>query len=86
MKNNKKEAGIATLISAGCFVLFILLGTFTDPATYCEHEYYLVDSKAASCVDDGFEMYHCDLCDRDNQIELTKLGHEMVDVRRIEPD
>lgn len=78
-KKPSKKMGIATLIGVVCFVAFLFAGAFTDPATYCEHEYTLVESEAATCEQDGYEKYHCDLCDRDKTEKLKKLGHDMVD-------
>ena len=85
MRKSKKWIGIAAAICAGCIVPLAFIGAFTDPATYCEHEYYLTDSKPATCTSKGFEMYHCDFCGRDTKKKLDKLGHDMVDVRRVEP-
>lgn len=84
-KKPHKRMGIAMLISSGCFVFFTLLGTFTSPTTYCDHEYKLVESEAASCEKDGSEKYHCSLCDSDKTEIVNKLGHDMVDIRRVEP-
>lgn len=84
-KKPSKKMGVATLIGAACFVVFLFAGTYTDPATYCDHEYKLVDSEVATCEKDGYEKYHCDLCDRDKTEKLKKLGHDMVEVRRVEP-
>lgn len=84
-KKPAKKMGIATLIGAACFVVFLFAGTFTDPATYCDHEYELVESEAATCEKDGYEKYRCDLCGRDKTEKQKKLGHDMVDIRRVEP-
>lgn len=85
LKKPSKRIGVATLVSLACFVVFLLVGTFTDPATYCDHEYNLVEQEAATCEKGGYEKYHCDLCGRDKTENLKKLGHDMVDVRRVEP-
>ena len=85
IKKPHKRVGIASLISFVCFVVFILLGTFTSPATYCDHEYKLLKSEDALCEKDGFEEYHCDLCDSNKTDIINKLGHDMVDASRVEP-
>lgn len=77
-KKPAKKMGIAALIGAACFVVCLFAGTYTDPATYCDHEYELVAGEAATCEKDGFEKYHCDLCGRDKTEKLDKLGHDMV--------
>ena len=85
MKKAKKKLGIATLICAGCFILFTIIGTATAPSTYCNHEYQLVSSESPTCEKKGFEMYHCNLCDTDRKNKLNKLGHDMKEVSHKEP-
>lgn len=65
------------LISAVCCVVFFV--GFGLTMEKCEHEYELVESEAATCEEDGFEEYHCDLCGRDKTEKPKKLGHDMVD-------
>lgn len=79
MKKPAKKIGKATVIVFACAVVFTMVGSFTDPATYCDHEYKLVESEAATCEKDGYEKYHCGLCGRDKTEKLKKLGHDMVD-------
>lgn len=67
------------------FALFVAVGTVTNPATWCKHEYRIVESKEASCTENGYEKSHCDLCGSDKTKAIKKLGHSMVDVRRVEP-
>ena len=67
------------------FALFLIIGVSTNPSTWCEHEYKLVESKEASCTENGYEKYHCNLCGGDKKETLKKLGHSMEDVRRVEP-
>lgn len=78
-KKPAKKIGIATLVGVACFVVFLFAGAFTDPATYCDHEYELAESEDATCEKGGYEKYHCDLCGRDKTNKLKKLGHDMVD-------
>ena len=67
------------------FALFLTIGMITSPATWCKHEYKMVESKEASCTESGYEKYHCELCGSDKTNTLKELGHSMVDVRRVEP-
>lgn len=67
------------------FALFVAVGAATNPATWCKHEYRIVESKEASCTESGYEKSHCDLCGSDKTKAIKKLGHSMVDVRRVEP-
>lgn len=85
MKKPTKKIGKATIIVFACAVVFTMVGSFADPATYCDHEYELVESEDATCEKGGYEKYHCDLCGRDKTEKLKKLGHDMVEVRRVEP-
>lgn len=67
------------------FALFLIIGVATNPVTWCRHEYKLVDSKEASCTENGYKKYHCDLCGNDKTETVKKLGHSMEDIRRVEP-
>lgn len=67
------------------FALFLIVGVATNPVTWCRHEYKLVESKDASCTENGYKKYHCDLCGSDKTETVKKLGHSMEDVRRVEP-
>ena len=67
------------------FGVFLLVAVLTNPSTWCKHEYELTESKAASCTESGYEIYHCNLCGGDKKETLKKLGHSMEDVRRVEP-
>ena len=67
------------------FALFVAVGAATNPATWCKHEYRIVESKEASCTENGYEKSHCDLCGSDKTKFIKELGHSMVDVRRVEP-
>ena len=67
------------------FGAFLLVAVLTNPSTWCKHEYELTESKAASCTENGYEKYHCNLCGGDKKETLKKLGHSMEDVRRVEP-
>lgn len=67
------------------FAAFLIIGVATNPATWCKHEYELVESKESTCTENGYKKYHCDLCGSDKTELVKKLGHSMTDVRRVEP-
>jgi len=67
------------------FVVVITIGVLTSPSTWCKHEDKLVEMKEASCTEDGYKKYHCDLCGRDMTETIKRLGHDMQDSSRIEP-
>ena len=86
LKKPKKKLGIALVCAVGGIIFFSLLGTATDPATWCDHEYTLVSEIPATCTEDGERIEHCDLCGRDNIEKLVATGHTMVEVLRDEPN
>ncbi len=67
------------------FALFLIIGAATNPSTWCRHEYKLAESRDASCTENGYKKYHCDLCGSDKTETVKKLGHSMEDVRREGP-
>lgn len=81
-KPAKKMLKRALISAVCCVVFFILFGLTMEK---CEHEYELVETVAATCETDGFEKYHCDLCDGEKTEKTEKLGHDMVDEHRTEP-
>lgn len=85
LKKPKKKLGIALVCAVGGIIVFSLLGTATDPATWCNHEYALVNETEATCTEDGERVEHCDLCGRDDIEKLEATGHVMVEVLRKEP-
>ena len=85
MKKTKKKIGIAALIGVGCFILFSIVGAFTSPGTYCDHEYYVVSEDPATCEEKGTVSYHCDLCGYYRTEKIDALGHDMSEVSRKEP-
>lgn len=84
-KKDTKKIRIALLALVLGGVALFVLSYLTDPSTWCEHEYKLVEEKAATCTTDGELTYHCDLCDTP-RIEAVKAeGHRMVEISRTNP-
>lgn len=75
MRKSKKWIGIATAICAGCIIPLTLIGTFTDPATYCEHEYSIVEEIAPTCTERGKVVKSCPLCERESTEYIDKVDH-----------
>lgn len=84
-KKPKRKVGFATLIAAASVVVFTLVGTFTDPMTYCEHQFQEVSNRPATCEEKGEVVSHCDLCDLTRTEKPDALGHNMVETSRREP-
>ena len=77
-KKPAKKTGIAVLLCAGLFVVSVLVGAFSDPATYCNHEYIMVEAEPADCESDGFKTYQCSLCGKNKTEKIEKLGHDNI--------
>lgn len=80
-KKPTKKAKRKALASMALLVVFMVIAAFT----VCSHEYELVETKEATCEEDGRETYRCTLCGLEKTEKLKKLGHEMVEARRVEP-
>lgn len=85
MKKPKRKVGFATLIAMASVVIFTLVGTFTSPMTYCEHQLQEVSNRPATCEEKGELVNHCELCDLTNIERTDALGHDMVEISRREP-
>ncbi len=75
MKKSKKFFGIAALICVGSILPLSIIGAFTDPATYCEHKYVIVEEKPATCTEQGKIVKECVLCERDTVEYTEKASH-----------
>lgn len=84
-KKPKRKVGIATLATAVSIVIFTLIGTFTSPMTYCEHQFQEVSNRPATCEEKGEVVNHCNLCDLTRTERPNALGHDLVIVSRREP-
>ena len=57
------------------------LGEYTIPLSFDldqNHADSLIDSQDATCLEDGWEFYVCEICGRENKEVLTALGHNLV--------
>lgn len=67
------------------FAAFVVIGGLTNPQTWCKHEYELIESKDASCEESGYEISCCHLCGKEQKSTFKKLGHDMNEIRRVNP-
>ena len=67
------------------FVSLVIIGGLTNPQTWCKHEYEPIESKNASCEESGYEISCCHLCGKEQKSTSKKLGHDMKEVRRVNP-
>lgn len=84
-KKQCKTLGLIASICAGSIIPFAVLGVVTSPETWCDHEYAIVEEVAASCTEQGKVVKVCPLCEGESTEYIDKLGHDMVDVRKVEP-
>lgn len=75
MRKKKLWFGIAAAICAGSIIPLAIIGTFTDSATYCEHEYSVVEEVAPTCANQGKIVKVCALCERENVEYIDKVPH-----------
>lgn len=52
---------------------------FTGCLNLCQHEYSLVDSKAPTCVEKGYDLYQCGKCQDVNKEEKEGFGAHVYD-------
>lgn len=55
-------------------------GTFTEG-----HIYSAVDGNFATCTEDGYELFVCEVCDHQKRVVLKAPGHDWEDVVITEP-
>ena len=75
----KRKKAVWGFLSLGCFVgtiVFAIIGALLTPV--CDHEYNLLEEKAANCVESGYTLYECEKCGEDKKEEHEALGHDLV--------
>lgn len=80
-----KKLGLSILGCIGLIIPLTILGVVTDPATWCDHEYKIVEEVAPTCIEDGRVVKHCSLCESDDTEHIDAIGHSMKEASRIEP-
>jgi hypothetical protein len=81
-KKTVKKVAITLAICAGSIVPLSILGTFTDPATWCDHEYEITQEIAPTCSEKGEIHRHCPLCE-DDDIEYVDTTPHQWDTDRV---
>ena len=86
LKKPIKKLALAVAICAVSIIPLTILGVLTDPATWCDHQWSVVETVEATCKTKGYTTQLCELCDRTRQTDKTSdLGHSMREISRIEP-
>lgn len=76
MRKSIKVVGIMAAIVAGSIVPLTILGAFTDPATWCEHEYEIIEEVTPTCVEKGKVVKVCPLCEKEETEQLDVIAHK----------
>lgn len=77
-KKKIKKLVITTVICAGCIIPFTIIGVLTDPATWCDHEYEIVQNIKPTCSEKGEIHKHCPLCENDTIEYVDATPHQWV--------
>lgn len=82
MKKKALKIGVATAICAGSIIPLAIIGALVNPATYCKHEYTVVEEVPATCKEKGQITRVCSLC---NDKKTEKLKKPSIRGRSIPP-
>lgn len=80
-----KKLIISTAICAVSIVPLTILGTLTNPATWCEHQYVIVKKAQSTCTKKGKIYEHCNLCGNDNVTYVDTMPHDWITVDELQP-
>ena len=84
MKKPCLKLGIAVLCCIGSIIPLTILGVITDPSTWCEHEYVIIEEVDPTCNEQGKVVKKCSLCDDEENEYPNALGHSWKEVSRVE--
>ena len=86
IKKPIKKLVVAVAICAVSIIPLTILGVLTDPATWCDHQWSVVEMIEPTCEVNGYTTERCNLCERTRQTGKTgALGHSMSETSRDEP-
>ena len=75
MRKSKKWFGIAAAMCAASILPLVIIGTATDPETYCDHQYSIVEEVAPTCTERGKIVKECSLCEGRSTGYIAKVDH-----------
>ena len=78
LKKPIKKLIVSMAICAASIIPLTLLGAFTDPTTWCEHQYVIVNETPSTCTKKGKTYRHCDLCEKDSVTYGDVLPHNWM--------
>ena len=74
-KKSIKIIMIATITSVGLFVTFTILGVLTNPATWCSHQYEIMEEIIPTCTKGGKVVKKCSSCGNKITNNTKKVAH-----------
>lgn len=83
MKKKALKIGVATAICAGSIIPLAIIGALVNPATYCKHEYAIVEEIPATCKEKGQIISVCSLCNDKKTERTPKNEHKYAVVEKI---
>lgn len=78
MKKTIKKLAITLAICVGSIIPLTILGVLTDPATWCDHEYEILQENAPTCTKKGEIHKHCPLCENDKVEYIDTTPHQWI--------
>ena len=75
MKKKALKIGVATAICAGSIIPLAIIGALVNPATYCKHEYTVVEEVPATCKEKGQITRVYSLCNDKKTEKIEKTEH-----------
>ena len=74
-KKSVKKVVIAIITGVGLSVVFTIAGVLTNPATWCEHQYNVIEEVAPTCTKRGKIVKKCSLCETKITNHIKKVAH-----------
>lgn len=75
MRKSVIPIAIATGVCFASLLPLTILGTLTDPATWCEHEREIVSTTQPTCTQQGKIIEYCSECDTEVTSYIDKISH-----------
>lgn len=85
LKKSCRKLVIAIACCVGAIIPLTILGALTDPATWCEHEYSIIEEIVPTCVEEGNIVKKCSLCEKEEVEIIDKLPHKWINDQVVEP-
>lgn len=80
MRKKVRKLLMIDLICIGMIIPLTICGVLTDPKTWCEHEFTVIEEHPASCDKEGKVVSVCGKCERERTESEDKIPHDMQPV------